>query len=101
LRKHLGEVFRKLAEQKECRIEEGHLLPDHVHIMISIPPKYAVSQVVGFIKDKSAIPPGAGIRRAKAELRRPTLLGARILRVHRGARRAGDTGLYPESGKGR
>ena len=41
--------------QKECRIEEGHLLPDHVHMMISIPPKYAVSQVVGFIKGKSAI----------------------------------------------
>lgn len=56
LRKHLGEVFRKLAEQKELRIEEGHLLPDHVHIMIAIPPKYAVSEVVGFIKGKSAIP---------------------------------------------
>src|SRR5271170_7087973 len=55
LRKHLGEVFRKLAEQKECRIEEGHLLADHVHMMISIPPKYAVSQVVGFIRGKSAI----------------------------------------------
>ena len=55
LRKHLGEVFRKLAEQKECRIEEGHLLADHVHMMISIPPKYAVSSVVGFIKGKSAI----------------------------------------------
>ena len=55
LRKHLGEVFRRLAEQKESRIEEGHLMPDHVHIMISIPPKYAVSQVVGFIKGKSAI----------------------------------------------
>jgi putative transposase len=55
LRKRLGEVFRKLAEQKESRIEEGHLLADHVHMMISIPPKYAVSQVVGFIKGKSAI----------------------------------------------
>ena len=55
LRKHLGEVFRKLAEQKESGIEEGHLLSDHVHMMISIPPKYAVSQVVGFIKGKSAI----------------------------------------------
>ena len=55
LRKHLGEVFRKLSEQKECRIEEGHLLADHVHMMISIPPKYAVSSVVGFIKGKSAI----------------------------------------------
>ena len=55
LRRHLGEVFRRLAEQKECRIEEGHLLPDHVHILISIPPKHSVSQVVGYIKGKSAI----------------------------------------------
>jgi putative transposase len=55
LRKHLGEVFHRLAEQKESRIEEGHLMPDHVHMLISIPPKYAVSQVVGFIKGKSAI----------------------------------------------
>jgi putative transposase len=55
LRKHLGEVFRKLAEQKESRIEEGHLLTDHVHMMIAIPPKYAVSQVIGYIKGKSAI----------------------------------------------
>ena len=55
LRQHLAEVFRDLAQQRECKIEEGHLLPDHVHILISIPPKYAVSQVVGFIKGKSAI----------------------------------------------
>ena len=55
LRRHLGEVFRRLAEPKESRIEEGHLLSDHVHMLISIPPKYAVSQVVGFIKRKSAI----------------------------------------------
>ena len=55
LRQHLGDMFRKLALQKESRIEEGHLLVDHVHMMISIPPKHAVSQVVGFIKGKSAI----------------------------------------------
>jgi putative transposase len=55
IRRELGEVFRRLAEQKESRIEEGHLMPDHVHMMISIPPKYAVSQVVGYIKGKSAI----------------------------------------------
>lgn len=55
LRGYLGEVFHRLAAQKESRIEEGHLLPDHVHMMISIPPKYAVSQIVGFIKGKSAI----------------------------------------------
>ncbi len=55
IRRDLGEVFRRLAEQKESRIEEGHLMPDHVHMMISIPPKHAVSQVIGFIKGKSAI----------------------------------------------
>jgi putative transposase len=55
LRPHLGEVFRRLAEQKQSRDEEGHLMPDHVHMLLSIPPKYAVSEVVGFIKGKSAI----------------------------------------------
>jgi len=55
LRKHLAEVFRQLARQRESQIEEGHLMPDHVHMMISIPPKYSVSQVVGYIKGKSAI----------------------------------------------
>jgi putative transposase len=55
LRRHMGEVFRQLAQQKESRIEDGHLLPDHVHMLIAIPPKYAVSQVIGFIKGKSAI----------------------------------------------
>ena len=55
LRQHLGAVFRTLAQHKESRIEEGHLMVDHVHMMISIPTKYAVSQVVGYIKGKSAI----------------------------------------------
>ena len=55
LRRELGRVFRDLARQKESEIEEGHLMPDHVHMLISIPPKYAVAQVVGFIKGKSAI----------------------------------------------
>ena len=55
LGRYLGEVFRRLAEQKESQIEEGHLRPDHVHMMIAIPPKYAVSQVIGYIKGKSAI----------------------------------------------
>ena len=55
LRRELGVVLRRLAEQKESKIEEGHLMADHVHMMISIPPKYSVSQVVGYIKGKSAI----------------------------------------------
>lgn len=55
LRRHLGEVFHELAEQRDCKIVEGHLMPDHVHMCISIPPKYAVSSVVGYLKGKSAI----------------------------------------------
>ena len=54
LRPYLGEVW-KLALQKESKVQKGHLMPDHVHMLLSIPPKYAVSQVVGFIKGKSAI----------------------------------------------
>ena len=55
IRRDLGKIFHSLARQKESIIEEGHVMPDHVHMMISVPPKYAVSQVVGFIKGKSAI----------------------------------------------
>ena len=55
LRQYLGPVFHELARQKECQIIEGHLLPDHVHMCIAIPPKHAVSSVIGFLKGKSAI----------------------------------------------
>jgi putative transposase len=54
-RRYFGEIFRRLAEQKESQIEEGHLRSDHVHMMIAIPPKQAVSRVIGYIKRKSAI----------------------------------------------
>ena len=55
LRQDLGEVFRQLAQRKESQIVEGHLVVDHVHMLISIPPKYAVAQVIGYNKGKSAI----------------------------------------------
>ena len=55
IRQELGMVFRSLAEQWECKVEEGHLMPDHVHMLLSVPPKYSVSNVMGFIKGKSAI----------------------------------------------
>jgi len=55
-------------------------MPDHVHMLLSIPPKYAVSQVVGFIKGKSAIDPG--LWRAQAQLRGPAFLGPWVLREH-------------------
>ena len=56
IKKNLGVVFHDLARRRECRIEEGHLMPDHVHMLVSIPPKYSVAEVIGFIKGKSSIP---------------------------------------------
>ena len=55
LRQYLGEIFHELAKQKECKNDEGHLMSDHVHMLISIPPKYSVAQIIEFIKGKSAI----------------------------------------------
>jgi putative transposase len=55
LRKHLGEIFRELAQQRGSKVVEGHLMADHVHMCLSIPPKHSVSNVVGYIKGKSAI----------------------------------------------
>src|SRR5580658_6989952 len=91
LRRHLGEVFRRLALQRESKVEEGHLMPDHVHMLLSIPPKYAVSQVVGYIKGKSAI----HLARVYGERKRG-FVGQSFW-----ARGNGDQGIYPESGKRR
>ena len=55
IRQHLGDFLHSLARQKECKILEGHLQPDHIHILISIPPKHSVAQIMGFLKGKSAI----------------------------------------------
>src|SRR5438874_8493802 len=55
IKRHLGQVFHDLARRKEWRIEEGHLMPDHVHMLISIPPKYSVAQIIGYMKGKSSI----------------------------------------------
>ena len=55
IRKALGPIFHELARQKESTIHEGHVMPDHIHMLVSIPPKFAVSAVIGFLKGKSAI----------------------------------------------
>ena len=94
LRRHLGEVFRRLAEQKESRVEEGHLMPDHVHMMISIPPKYAVSQVIGYLKGKSAI----HLARVYGERKR-NFVGQHFwakdyFRLHSRSRRGGDSRIH-------
>jgi len=86
LRKDLGEQLRELARRQESQILEGHLKGDHIHMLISIPPKYAVSQVVGYIKGKSAIHISPQLFREAQEFYRSTFLGQGLLCVNRWTR---------------
>ena len=101
LRRHLGEVFRKLALQKESKVEEGHLMPDHVHMLLSIPPKYAVSQVVGFIKGKSAIHMARVYGERKRNFVGQHFWARGFLRQHGRARRRSHPRRHPQSREGR
>ena len=75
LRKYLGEILRELAKQKECEVLEGHLMPDHVHIMLSIPPKYSVSQVVEIHQRQERNPDCPQLPREEEEFRWSEFLG--------------------------
>jgi putative transposase len=86
LRRRMGDMFRSLATQKECQISEGHLMPDHVHMLISIPPKHSVAQVIGYIKGKSTIHVARTFFE-QAQLRGAAFLGTGILRLDRWPRR--------------
>ena len=98
LRKYLGEVFHRLAQQKQSQIEEGHLMPDHVHMMMTTPPKYAVSQVVGDIKGKSAIHVARHFGERRRNFVGGELLGAGVLGLDRGSRRGSHPSVHPEPG---
>jgi REP element-mobilizing transposase RayT len=99
IRRELGPVFRELARQKECDIIEGHLMPDHVHMLVAIPPKYSVAQVVGFLKGKTAICPG--VWGETPELCGPAVLGTRLLGFDGGAGRSRGASLHSGTGKRR
>ena len=88
LRRDLGEVFRRLALHRESEVEEGHLLPDHVHMMMSIPPKCEVLCRPGhrISQGEECHPHRSGVRGTFAELRGAALLGPGLLRVHGGSR---------------
>jgi putative transposase len=82
LRKHLGELFHDLARQKNSKILEGHLQQDHVHVLMSIPPKYSVAQVVGYIKRQKCNSYSSHLPWAKEELWWDEFLGTRLFRLN-------------------
>ena len=103
LRRDLEEVLRRLAQQRESEVEEGHLMAAHVHIMLSIPPKYSVAQVIGYIKGKSAIHIA---RHFAGRCGSRNFVGQHfwapgVLRVHGRSRRTSDSNVYPGPGTGR
>jgi putative transposase len=100
LRQHLGTVFHDLARRKECKIEEGHLRPDHVHMLISIPPKYSVAEVIGYLKGKSSIWIAQNVERKARKFSWPQVLDQRIFRFNGWAERGDDTHLYQEPRNG-
>jgi putative transposase len=79
IKRHLGQVFHDLARRKECRIEKGHLMPDHVHMLISIPPKYSVAQIIGYMKKGRARYGSRKMSNARCGIFSAQILGARIL----------------------
>ena len=102
LRRQLGEIFHELARHKESKIVEGHLMGDHVHVCLSIPPKYAVANVVGYIKGKSAIQIARTFGGPTAQFHRRKLLGTRLLCLHGGFEGKHGPSLYPQPrGRGR
>jgi putative transposase len=94
VRQGLGEFSHHLAKQKESRILEGHMQPDDVHMPISIPPKYAVSQVIGFHQGQERHSLGASLRRTPTQFHGRALLGARLFRLEGRSRRGHDTQVY-------
>ena len=100
IRRHLGTVFRELAQRKECKIEEGHLMPDHVHMLISIPPKYSVAEVIGYLKEKLDLD-CAECGTQAAQFSWPQILGEGLFRFDRRAGRGDDPRLHQKSGDGR
>ena len=77
-RREVGKILRELCEWKKIKIVEAEVCPDHVHMLLEIPPKYSVSSFVGFLKGKSSLLPLWGQHRAGPQVRRG---------VHRPARR--------------
>ena len=96
-RKQLGPIFHALAKQKECQIIEGHLMPDHVHMCIAIPPKHPVASVIGFLKGKSAIAM-AKLCGKERNFTGEHLLGPRLCGINRRVRTRTGPHLHPRAG---
>ena len=100
IRSDLGEIFRKLCQYKGIEIIEGHLMPDHVHMLLAIPPKYSVASVMGYLKGKSSLIDLRPACEHEVQVRQPEVLVGRLLRVDRRPERGDDSKVHTGAGEG-
>lgn len=101
LRQQIGKILRELCVQHEIELVEGHAMPDHVHLLLSIPPKFSIANTVGFVNREVGDSDPPAVLGQGAELHRVPLLGPRVLREHRGLGRGQDPQIHPRAGGGR
>lgn len=101
LRRQIGGILRQLCAQAEIELVEGHAMPDHIHLCLSIPPKFSVANTVGFFEREIGDPDSPGVSGSAPEFHRAAFLGERVLREHRRPGRADDPSVHPGSGSRR
>jgi len=98
IRSDIGEILRKLCEYKGIEIIEGHLMPDHVHVLLAIPPKYSVASVMGYLKGEELADDIRQARQPQVQVRQQEVLGGGLLRVHRRPERGDDRQVHQGAG---
>ena len=95
VRRRIGEILRDLCQKKGVQLEEGKAMPDHIHMLLSVPPKYSFAMTMGYLKGKSAVCIYRELLKTKG-----TLFGRTgLLCKHSGFRRASDTSIYQRTGR--
>ena len=98
VRSRIGEILRDLCRQKGVQLEEGKAMPDHIHMLLSVPPKYSFAMTMGYLKGKSAVRIHRELLKTKGTLF-ADILGTRLLCEHSRFRRAPDTSIHQRTGK--
>ena len=99
-RREIGKILRQLCEWKKVAIVEEEVCPDHIHMLLEIPPKIAVSSFVGYLKQKLTDDLRA-IPKSEVQVQKPRILVSRILCRHRRKECEENRGVHPKSVRGR
>ena len=99
MRRGIGQILRDLCRQKDIELVEGKAMPDHIHMLLSVPPKYSIAMVIGYLKGKSATRIHREYVAHERNAARPEFLGPGVLLEHRRAGRGENPALHPRPGE--